>query len=309
MILLSQPFIKLSDETGLARSGAKARFYVSGTLTEAPVYTDSTGATEHEPAVVADADGVFPPIFLDPTINYRVKFFSALDADLGLDIDPLIGGGTVTTDDITDEAITEDKIATGAVTASKIAAQSVSNAKLVAMPTQTVKGNAGGTSATPSDLTPSQLTAMLGLVGKIFASGKAESDTALYLVCDGRAVNRTTYAALFTAIGTAFGTGDGSTTFNIPDLRGEFLRGLDRGRGVDAARVRGSSQSDALKTHTHTFQVAQGGTFSGAGDVTSLQGTTTPAGGNYNGTTGNPSTGTSGETRPRNVAVDYVIYF
>lgn len=46
------------------------------------------------------------------------------------------------------------------------------------------------------------------------------------LMCDGSAVSRTTYPALFAAIGTSFGSGDGSTTFNIPDLRGTFLRGV-----------------------------------------------------------------------------------
>jgi hypothetical protein len=50
-----------------------------------------------------------------------------------------------------------------------------------------------------------------------------------YLEADGAAVSRTTYAALFTAIGTTFGAGDGSTTFNLPDLRGEFIRGWDDG--------------------------------------------------------------------------------
>lgn len=63
-----------------------------------------------------------------------------------------------------------------------------------------------------------------------------------WLVCDGAAVSRTTHAALFAQIGTAFGAGDGSTTFTLPDLRGEFVRGLDSGRGVDAARVLGTAQ-------------------------------------------------------------------
>lgn len=68
-----------------------------------------------------------------------------------------------------------------------------------------------------------------------------------YLECDGSAVSRTTYADLFNAIGTTFGNGDGATTFNIPDLRGQFVRGWDNGRGVDSGRVFGSSQDDALE--------------------------------------------------------------
>lgn len=54
-----------------------------------------------------------------------------------------------------------------------------------------------------------------------------------YLACNGAAVSRTTYAALFAAIGTTFGAGNGTTTFNLPDLRGEFIRGFDGGRGID----------------------------------------------------------------------------
>ena len=80
-----------------------------------------------------------------------------------------------------------------------------------------------------------------------------------YLKANGAAVSRTTYAALFAAIGTVFGAGDGSTTFNLPDLRGEFVRGLDDGRGVDASRALGSSQSSQNLSHTHTGNAASAG--------------------------------------------------
>lgn len=54
-----------------------------------------------------------------------------------------------------------------------------------------------------------------------------------YLECNGQAVNRVTYSRLFNAIGTTYGPGDGSTTFNLPDYRGQFLRGYDNGGGLD----------------------------------------------------------------------------
>ena len=73
-----------------------------------------------------------------------------------------------------------------------------------------------------------------------------------YLKCNGAAVSRTTYADLFAIIGTTHGAGDGSSTFNVPDLRGEFVRGWDDSRGVDSGRSFGSSQSDANKQHNHT---------------------------------------------------------
>jgi len=74
-----------------------------------------------------------------------------------------------------------------------------------------------------------------------------------YLACDGSAVSRVTYARLFAEIGISEGPGDGSTTFNLPDLRGEFIRGYDAGRGVDPDRVFGSAQADEIKSHSHPF--------------------------------------------------------
>jgi microcystin-dependent protein len=62
------------------------------------------------------------------------------------------------------------------------------------------------------------------------------------LFCDGSTVSRTTYAELFSAISTVYGSGDGSTTFNLPDLRGEFIRSMDVGRGVDSGRFLGTWQ-------------------------------------------------------------------
>ena len=71
-----------------------------------------------------------------------------------------------------------------------------------------------------------------------------------WLKANGAAVSRTTYAALFAAIGTAFGAGDGRTTFNLPDLRGEFLRCLDDGRNIDRGRRLGTAQGDAIRNIT-----------------------------------------------------------
>lgn len=72
-----------------------------------------------------------------------------------------------------------------------------------------------------------------------------------FLKCNGATVSRTTYDVLFAAIGTTYGAGDGSTTFALPDLRGEFLRCLDDGRGVDTSRSLGSAQSGANEEHGH----------------------------------------------------------
>jgi len=71
-----------------------------------------------------------------------------------------------------------------------------------------------------------------------------------YLKANGASLSTTTYAALFAAIGYTFGGSGGS--FNVPDLRGEFPRGWDDGRGVDSGRVFGSAQSDAIRNITGT---------------------------------------------------------
>lgn len=118
-----------------------------------------------------------------------------------------------------------------------------------------------------------------------------------WLKANGAAVSRTAYAALFAIIGTTYGAGDGSTTFNLPDMRGEFMRGLDDGRGVDSGRAIGSAQVDSFKSHTHPSP--PGGFFwiNQAGSVFA------PSAGNS--IWGAWETGTQGgsETRPRNVAM------
>ena len=72
-----------------------------------------------------------------------------------------------------------------------------------------------------------------------------------WLACNGDLVSRTTYAGLFNAIGTVYGAGDGATTFKLPDLRGQFLRGWDGAAGVDPGRVIGSNQTSQNLSHTH----------------------------------------------------------
>ncbi|WP_313739414.1 phage tail protein [Pseudomonas sp.] len=80
-----------------------------------------------------------------------------------------------------------------------------------------------------------------------------------WLKRNGAAVSRTTYAALFARIGTTFGAGDGSTTFNLPDARGSFDRGWDDGRNLDKGRAFGSDQGPANLSHVHGTTVSTDG--------------------------------------------------
>ena len=72
-----------------------------------------------------------------------------------------------------------------------------------------------------------------------------------WLICNGEAISRTTYVRLFEKIGTTFGQGDSQTTFNLPDLRGVFIRGWDTDNRFDLKREFGSYQDDQIQSHTH----------------------------------------------------------
>ncbi len=120
-----------------------------------------------------------------------------------------------------------------------------------------------------------------------------------WLECNGAAISRITYADLFDAIGIVYGSGDGVTTFNIPDLRGEFIRAWDAGRGGDPSRAIGSSQADEIKSDLHTYQqTTTGNVFVGQDTA-----------GNFARTTVNTSSTGGTETRPRNVAMMACIKF
>jgi phage-related tail fiber protein len=148
-----------------------------------------------------------------------------------------------------------------------------------------------------------------------------------WLKANGAAISRTAYADLYAVLGTAYGTGDGFTTFNLPDLRGEFLRGWDDARGIDAGRTLGSAQTDQNKAHGHSAstdvsgghshsyvdtdtEVTSGSLQTGSGwQIQDRQTTyqTGSAGDHSHGVTVSSSGGN--EARPRNVAMLACIKF
>lgn len=206
-----------------------------------------------------------------------------------------------------------DNLQDNAVTTAKITDLSVTEAKLAA--------------AVVAKLVPA---------GSIVAFGGTSAPTG-WLLCDGTAVSRSTYSTLFTAVGESFGQGDNSTTFNVPDLRGRFLRGVDGSAGVDPDKATrtamatggndgnnvGSIQGWATKapvnaftvsnpgdhTHNEQFHAAGGGAGTGiAGDAavqTPFPATSLPTqgGGSHTHTV----TGGDAETRPVNANVHFII--
>lgn len=138
-----------------------------------------------------------------------------------------------------------------------------------------------------------------------------------WLVCDGTAVSRITYSTLFGIISTVWGVGDGSTTFNLPDLRGRFARGRDGGAGNDpdaATRTAlhtggntgdavGSYQADSLRDHTHLIWGV--GSAHGGGPNSIYFGINSA----YTNASGGVSTTPNAETRPKNAYVMYIIRY
>lgn len=93
--------------------------------------------------------------------------------------------------------------------------------------------------------------------GDVIMTGAAAAGAG-WLLCQGQAVSRTTYAALFAAIGTEYGAGDGATTFNVPQMQGYFPRGYDASGAVDPGRTLGSTQADAFASHNHRSGIGAG---------------------------------------------------
>ena len=169
-----------------------------------------------------------------------------------------------------------------------------------------ISGTAAGTSGIPS--------------GAVMPFAMNSAPTG-WLAADGAAVSRATYSALFTAVGTTYGEGDGSTTFALPDLRGYFVRGRGTNSDGTVSGTFAAKQADAFGAHNHDLE---GGGASGT-FVTSVTATTvsnTAATGSQNRVTGistltgsvsftRPTSKNRGdaETRPKNIAMLYCIKF
>jgi len=163
--------------------------------------------------------------------------------------------------------------------------------------------------------------------GSIMAFGGANIPVG-WLLCNGSLVGRTNYPSLFSAIGTAWGIGDGSTTFNLPNMQGVFLRGVDNGVGNDpdtASRIApplstggnsgdavGSYQADQFAAHNHIE-----GSSEGVGDPREIYGRVYTGGSIWGDNqysamnTAHAYTSSAGgsETRPKNVYVNYIIKY
>jgi microcystin-dependent protein len=193
-----------------------------------------------------------------------------------------VAGADATFVNVTGDTVTGDLVVTGSVTAGSFVGDGSGLTGIESVPASTV-------------IYVAQNTAPTG-----------------YVKANGAALSRTTYATLFASIGTAFGVGDGSTTFNVPDLRGEFLRGWDDGRGVDSGRAFGSFQDHQLEEHEHLVNrrtVLENPTNNSSGGGYILQDFGRANGINSSEARTVTNANAGAETRPRNVALLACIKF
>jgi microcystin-dependent protein len=126
-----------------------------------------------------------------------------------------------------------------------------------------------------------------------------------WLLCNGSTISRLTYSALFLAISTTYGSGDGLSTFTLPNTQGVFLRGAGSQTisAVSYSATRGATQGDSIQTHEHTinYNSATSGGGSNLAGFSSVSTAFTKS------TTGGGSGRTSTETRPANIGVNYII--
>ncbi len=189
----------------------------------------------------------------------------------------------------------------------------------------------GGTELSPRTALASAPTAINATPDGIVDMFAGVTPPTGWLLCNGQTVSRTTYANLFAIIGTAYGAGDGSITFHMPDFRGRFARGLDIGAGNDtdaagrtASNAGGNTgdnveilKGDALGSHLHltVSSTPSNGGLNGSNQV-SYRGVSGSNSGNYNlyGTGsvanwGRSSAAGGNETRPKNLSVNYMIKY
>ena len=159
---------------------------------------------------------------------------------------------------------------------------------------------------TPIDADLTQLKKALDAVycpiGSIGFFAMASAPTG-WMKANGATISRTVYASLFAAIGTTFGVGDGVTTFKLPDLRGEFVRGFDDGRGLDTGRVFGSGQTGAFAAHNHSLNLFMSTAFDATGGSQLVAADTGGSSQGWSASTLTIANTGSTETRPTNIAL------
>lgn len=315
------------DSNGNPLAGGKLYTYQSGTTTPQATYTDQGGGTPNANPIVLDANGECS-MWLDPELSYKFVLKNSVDVTQWT-VDAVVGL-------LTADAVATASIQNGAVTAPKLAYAAVNGQTEDTSPAFADELLTGDTSATAlKKVTLTNFAKLLIPPGTILPYGGISAPTG-YLLCDGSSLSRSTYADLHTAIGEAFGSASGST-FNIPDLRGRFMRGVDGAVGRDPDRASRTAMNSGGNTGDNVGSVQAHGTAKNglalsdpghthnrkSGGVTEYIITTNvgtagfPAGASEMTSAANTGSATTGitlgngdnETRPLNAYVNFIIKY
>jgi len=213
---------------------------------------------------------------------------------------------------IADNDVNTAKLQDGAVTSAKLQDGSVTNAKIssgqVVKTINNLKDDVTLAAGNNVTITPSgntltfAATSESGMPPGVIMAFAGTSEPSGWLICDGRGVSRSTYADLFNVIGTTYGTGDGSTTFNLPNLAGRVPLGRDSGdsdfdsMGETGGEKKHTLTTDEMPSHNHVVDVRFGGDETGSG---TLQGAAT--------TTSSLTTKNTGGGNPHNSLQPYIV--
>jgi microcystin-dependent protein len=246
-------------------------------------------------SVITIPNGVTAQVYTDGT-----NFYSAQTGSAG----NFTVNGTLTASGVTD---------TGSLSAASLSVSGASTfSTSPTMPTATSTDNStkGATTAFVQTAVGSIVTTLTGTI-QMWPTTSAPSG---YLNCDGTAVSRTTYSALYAVVGTTFGVGDGSTTFNLPNYTNRMPYGTTIGAtGGSADAIVVSHTHTATVTdpsHSHTFNVNNSGTSYGGGPVIPGSGSTYGTNAATTGiTVSNSTTGSSGTNAnlPPYLGINFII--
>jgi microcystin-dependent protein len=321
------------NSAGQVLSGGKINTYTAGTTTNAPTYTTSSGAVPNANPIILNSAGISAnEIWFAAGVAYKLiisdsagNTLQVLDNLQGMNDPAFVGGGAAATTEWTAGPTPTYVSATTFTVGGNQTAVFVPQRRIQATVTAGVIYGSVASSSFGAGVTTvvclwdsTALDSGLSAVNYGFISSTANSSLPNinplppgslqpfagssaptgWLLCYGQAVSRTLYAVLFGIISTTYGTGDGSTTFNLPDLRGRSLFGLDNMGGAAASRVTagvsgitgttlgaaGGDQSITSHTHgpgslsvsagqgshTHTSNAVQSpaGIFGGSGATT-----------------------------------------
>lgn len=262
--------------------------YESGTVTPKATYTDQAGGTENENPIELDAAGRCN-LWLG-TGEYTFVLATPDDVPVW------------TRDDVAGVPEAEEDafvpLAGGTMTGLLVLSGNAQS-NLNPVPKQQMDAAIVALSATVTAIATAAVP-----IGTV-AMWLMASPPANWLHLNGQAVSRTTYASLFALLGTTYGVGDGSSTFNVPDLRGEFPRFWDASRGVDSGRGIGTTQAADIAAHTHGLStLGNAEADSQSTDSGGLIGSAIGVAGAIDNDT---EASTGSETRPRNFALMAVI--